>query len=365
MNNARLWPQLWETNEHVVNPHWIYPNDKILVRPVTLITEQTPEPPPPPPVVEAPPPPPPPAPPAQVVVPPSSIPALTPPPPRRPQVFFQPPPPRLAPEVKVSDLYCSGFIQVSAVPQDLKVIAKFNADGGALATDTNYIYVSQGSEAGVTTGTMYQVVRPTKRIDRPEGRTRDERNLGMHYIDVAQIQVVLAQPDFALARVVSNCDAVEIGDIMLPWQRITPPSLTRPRPFNPFMTVAGGVKGSVVTSLGVLRNFGSTFKGSGKTPGVRGGDLGSLEKGIGSEGTIVYIDIGQREGVRPGDLFIVYQQLELDGQLYDLPDEAQKLRGQRAAIGELVVVKAGERASTALVTYSSNGIAAGDSVERR
>src|ERR1044071_4523475 len=42
MNNPRLWPQLWEQNEHIINPHWIYPDDKILIKPVTLITEATP-----------------------------------------------------------------------------------------------------------------------------------------------------------------------------------------------------------------------------------------------------------------------------------------------------------------------------------
>jgi hypothetical protein len=57
LNNPRLWPQLWEQNEHIVNPHWIYPNDKILVRPVTQITEALPPPPPPepPPAPPAPP----------------------------------------------------------------------------------------------------------------------------------------------------------------------------------------------------------------------------------------------------------------------------------------------------------------------
>ena len=45
LNDSFLWPQLWETNEHIVNPHWIYPNDKILIRPLTRITEAEPPPP--------------------------------------------------------------------------------------------------------------------------------------------------------------------------------------------------------------------------------------------------------------------------------------------------------------------------------
>src|SRR5437016_12275902 len=72
LKDPRLWPQLWEQNEHIINPHWIYPDDKILIRPVTVLSEAkppepAPEPPPPPPAPEvepAPEPPPPPPPPA-------------------------------------------------------------------------------------------------------------------------------------------------------------------------------------------------------------------------------------------------------------------------------------------------------------
>src|SRR5262245_6755938 len=42
LKDGRLWPQIWEQNEHIVNPHWIYPNDKILIRSVTRISEATP-----------------------------------------------------------------------------------------------------------------------------------------------------------------------------------------------------------------------------------------------------------------------------------------------------------------------------------
>src|SRR5438876_4588432 len=42
LKNPRMWPQLWEQNEHIISPHWIYPNDKILIRPVTEINEAKP-----------------------------------------------------------------------------------------------------------------------------------------------------------------------------------------------------------------------------------------------------------------------------------------------------------------------------------
>src|SRR5438445_9091080 len=42
LKDPRLWPQLWEQNEHIINPHWIYPNDQILIKPVTVLSEAKP-----------------------------------------------------------------------------------------------------------------------------------------------------------------------------------------------------------------------------------------------------------------------------------------------------------------------------------
>jgi hypothetical protein len=360
LKNPRLWPQLWEQNEHIVNPHWIYPNDKILIRPVTLITEAVPpEPPPvtpppaPAPVVEAAPPPPRPTP-----LPPPQAPAP-------PVDVFQLSPPKPVSEVKLEDLYCSGFVQKAAVPNDLKVISKFD-QVGVLSTEGDYVYVSQGSEDGVAVGNTYQVIRPSTLMTNPTGRTRAERDLGMHYLDVAQIRVVIAQPDFSLARIIHNCaDAVDVGDIMLPFRPIVLPPRPRPRPFSPFMTTTGEVKGAIVSTKGALLNFGSAYKSTGIIPGVRGGRLGAVERGIAPEGTIVYLDIGQENGVNPGDLFIVYRALDVDGRLYQVPLEVEKIKEVRTAIGEVLVLKTGERASTALVTYATDALSLGDAVERR
>lgn len=359
LKNPRLWPQLWEQNEHIVNPHWIYPNDKILVRPVTQITEAVPAPEP------APPPPPEPAPPPPA---PASAPQPAPPPAPAPvsrPALFALGKPFNAPEVKPSDLYCSGFVRTSPVPKDLKVIGKYDATGSVMASETEYVYLSKGSEDGITAGSVYQVIRPTTTVMNPKGRTSKDRNLGMHYLDIAQLSVVLTQPDFSLARVMRSCEAVEVGDIMMPFQQIQLPPIPAPRRFSPTMKASGDVKGSVVIAKSVLMNFGSTLKGTSMIPGVRGGHLGSLERGVASEGNIVYLDIGQDSGVKPGDIFIVYRATQLDDKLYDLPKESKKIQGLKNAIGELIVLKVGERASTALVTYASDGISLGDSVERR
>jgi len=372
LKNPRLWPQLWEQNEHIINPHWIYPNDKILIRPVIQITEAAPPAPePPPPAPEPPAPAPEPAPPVEAGPPPARVPVPAPAAPvatPAPVVVtgFVLDQRKPVPEVKPGDLYCSGFVRRAPIPQNLKVVLKFNATGSVLASDGDYVYLSQGSEDGIAVGTSYQVIRPTTTITNPSGRTKAAQDLGMHYLDVGQLRVVIAQPEFSLARVLRSCqDAAQVGDILIPFEPIVLPPRDRPRPFSPTMTVTGGIKASIVTTLSVLLNTGSSMGGAGQIPGVRGGRLGSLERGIAGEGSILYIDAGQTQGVKPGDIFIAFRDIDMDSRLYKLPPESKKLRGVRTAIGEIIVLKVGERASTALVTYATDGLSLGDVVERR
>ncbi|HEY2380890.1 MAG TPA: hypothetical protein VGK48_06860, partial [Terriglobia bacterium] len=272
-----------------------------------------------------------------------------------------------ATEVKYSDLYCSGFVTTEPIPHNLKVIARFDATGAVLAGEADYIYLSQGSEDGIQTGNTYDVVRPTKTLVNPYGRTTASRDLGMHYLDVAQIKVVLTQADFSLARVMVTCaDAVEVGDVLMPFHQVAFPQPPRPRPFSPTMMVNGGASGVIVAAKSILLNFGSTFHMSGATPGVRTNDrLGAVERGIAEVGSIVYIDIGQDQSVKPGDVFVAYRHIDFDQRLFPAPPETQKLKNVRTAVGEVVVVRVGERASTALVTYAVDALMLGDEVERR
>ena len=358
LKNPRLWPQLWEQNEHIINPHWIYPNDQILIRPVTPITEAKP------PEPEEPPPPPPPAP---EETPRKAPPPVPPPPPPAPEPVLIVDQPKPVPQIKYEDIYCSGMVRTTGPAEDsLKVVTKFDQSGAVLATETEYVYLSQGSEDGIKVGTMYQVIRPTRNMSNPYGRSKAERDLGMHYLDVAQLRVVMTQPDFSLARVVRTCaDAVDPGDFLTPFQTISVPEPPRPRPFSPLMTTDSKLSGVIVSSKDVLLNFGSSFRASGQIPGVHGGRLGAVEHGIAGEGSIVYIDLGLNRDIKPGDLFIVYRYIEIDGTVYSMPREIDKLKTARAAIGELVIVKVGERAATALVTYATDALSLGDVVERR
>jgi hypothetical protein len=93
---------------------------------------------------------------------------------------------------------------------------------------------------------------------------------------------------------------------------------------------------------------------------------GNISLGFVGEGQIVYIDLGDRDGVRPGDMFLIYRPLNFDSRLYEVAGEAARLlAGEREVVGDLVVIKVRERAATALATFTSDGVSPGDLVELR
>ena len=82
----------------------------------------------------------------------------------------------------------------------------------------------------------------------------------------------------------------------------------------------------IVSAKSVLLNFGSMFRMSDEIPGVRGNDrLGVTERGIAAAGSIVYIDLGQDQNVKPGDIFIVYRNVDFDERLFPAPREIERL----------------------------------------
>jgi LysM domain len=349
LKDGKLWPQIWEQNEHIVNPHWIYPNDKILIKPVTRITEATPPGPGAPqeaapvaPTEEAP----------QttperrrLVV----SPAMAPAGPPGPKSFFNLNPPRVFPEVKEADLYCSGFIRTEDVPRGLKVVARYSDynEYQGLANIGDYVYLNQGLEGGVMPGATYEVVRPTKAVD----------TLGMHYLEIAQVQIVISQSKYSLGRIARGCGAVELGDVLIPFMKSEFPELPSRRPFSGTMRASGQVPGKVVMTKVKLESSGSKFSNGKTTPNAKG-SLATLDRGLAGEGAVVYLNVGRDEGVKLGDLFIVFR----DVPAADLREGSEQAK---TAIAEVVILRVEEKASTALVTYSADVIGRGDLVERR
>ena len=132
------------------------------------------------------------------------------------------------------------------------------------------------------------------------------------------------------------------------------------------MTSSTETHGFVVLSKTAVANFGSVYETSKNLAGVKEGHLSPIERGVDATGGIVYVDLGRPNGVAPGDLFIVYRETPAEKILYKLPHDADdRLRNARVAIAEIVILKVEDRSSTALITYSIDGIMEGDIIEKR
>jgi hypothetical protein len=97
-------------------------------------------------------------------------------------------------------------------------------------------------------------------------------------------------------------------------------------------------------------------------------------------GSMVDVDLGKRDGVKPGDVMLIYLNNQAPPErdvTYDykwdnrrhksqaLRDEDRHLLFPRKPIGELMVISASERTSSAKVTYSIRNVIVGSLVELR
>ena len=213
-------------------------------------------------------------------------------------------------------MYCSGFVKATPVSRNLKVIAKFDASNGVLATDSDYVYLSLGTEDGIVAGNLYEVVRPTRKITNPYGRSKEERELGMHYLEIAYLRVALTQARLFLGTRDSwlwGCGRSRRYGVAIPVGAFPQPA--RPRPFNPVMRTNSGITGEIVTTKTVLLSYGSSFAGPSIEPVVEDSHLSPINRGIAGWFDCLH-QTSEKANVSIGDVFIVYRGEYLDRRLF-------------------------------------------------
>ena len=286
--NPYLWPQIWNENRYILDSHWIYPGDPLLVpaRP-TVVTEVVPQ------GQEGAPQPAPVAPPVQPT---EEAPA----PPEEPLTAEAGPPPRalprppegahaprqmakLTPLAGESDIRCSGFIAGKDTTPDY-FIANQEDENKVGLTEGDVIYLNRGKENGhVEPGTEYSVIVREGEVRHPVSG----RKLGFYYKRLGSVKVLQAQDRTAIATISMACDDIRTGYDLVPL-RLTP---LPAKPAPPF------------SRLQVLED--------GKTTGYIVHTLDNSER-VGS-GSIVDIDLGYDDGVKAGDYLTIF----LPNQPYD------------------------------------------------
>jgi len=333
LGNPYLWPQIWERNQYVLDAHWIYPGDPLVigvsVAPAETVgameTEEMPA--------------------AATAAPAESEAAATGPAKRRVSALEAR---RNAPAPLGSedDIYCSGFIgpldqgfawsiigseYETVTPHLASIEVWSNASGlyGRAGTDKyelspgDIVYVDGGRAAGLSPGMLLTAVDVGDRVRHPV--TRDV--LGRFYAYSGRVRVLTVQDDRAIAEIVQGCSGVHVGSRLMPFEPEPVPLARWPqsRPVND-PTVA-----DLSSAPAIVHTESDLFT-------------------VGQD-SVVFIDRGESDDVYPGDLFTIYSVSE-----NGLPP---------VPVGELAVLSVRERSAVGKILESRYPIHMGDRLERR
>ena len=258
------------------------------------------------------------------------------------------------PTTTQDDIYCSGTITTEAVPHDHFVISGEESEYVNTFQEGAYVYINEGASHGVKVGDEFTVIRPVEEfygVQWSKWQYSILHKLGKVYEDEGRLRVVVVQPEVSIAQVENSCNYLQRGDIVLPFvPRPTPPVKSGAN-FDRFAPPSGKATAMIITGKG--------FDISGGT------------------NNIVYVNLGNSQGVKVGDYFRifrytgtqheeVYQDKRVAFDVYGFGSVPLKYNWSnvpRQVIGEGVVVRTSPNASTVLVTFSLREFFVGDYVE--
>lgn len=226
-----------------------------------------------------------------------------------------PPPPEPPPPPVVSQaLYRSAGTIADRLPE-LAIIA--SEDGRELIAAGDAAIVN----AAVAAGERYTIVRADRRVFHP----RTGEYLGWLIRVVGTAEVTCRDTQTSTVALLGTRIAAGVGDYLVP--------------FDPDDTLAQDELAGKITPECVA-------------PGTEDGMVVAFEQDrmSAAEQDLVFIDRGSAAGVAPGRRFLVYREIAAGG---------------RVTVGELQVLRAGERTATALVTTSVLELEVGDLLRAR
>jgi hypothetical protein len=243
-----LWPQIWDENRYILDSHWIYPGDPLVVpgRPTVVPGEG------PLPVADA-----------------------TPPDDRTPPVLPEPEP--LYPVASETDVYCSGFITQDEHTPDLWIAGRDLE--GEIQGDGNVVFLNQGRNHGVRAGDEFAILRWTQPILHPA--TAEE--LGTMVRRMGRARVMIAHDNTSTALIEMSCEDIVEGDELVVWETIPVPMMSALPEFDRYdPTSSGGPTGQIVSARDGLEAI--------------------------AEGHVIFTDLGRHTGVAPGDVLLLYRE---------------------------------------------------------
>lgn len=271
------------------------------------------------------------------------------------------------PVLKRSDVYCTGFISDVAPSTSLKIVGGDRENMQDTYTEGQVVFLNKGREQGIQPGAVYYVIRPLGTVKHPFTKKR----VGHFVRELGTLRVVEVQASTAVAEILVSCDQILVGDLLKPYEEQKAPAHREARPLPRFGEGSGGVNGQIIMSPELREYF--------------------------SANNVVYIDLGDRQGVQSGDYFTIYRKIARNERIAHMPKDnivQERSRGYqsghyrggtfsqegsheprdkvlrarpeipRKVLGELIVLKVENNTAVALITRTTAEVNIGDWVEK-
>jgi len=221
------------------------------------------------------------------------------------------------------DVYCAGWIGAMSEPVTGRIVAAEYEDSREMLGVGDIVYSDVGAREGLMAGQEFQLIRPGHEVHR-FGSVTD--TIGRFYRTPGRMRVVCAQETTAILEIIESCDPAYLGDLMIPFEPIPIPLVRASRPLTQCDAPSGKITGHILEAKDRA------------TP-------------IGTD-SVVFLDLGEEDGLYPGDFVTVFRRRNDSGTI-------------RTLLGEAAVLWTKGRTCVAKVTSMVDYMGAGDLVEMK
>lgn len=339
LNDPYLWPQIWEQNHYVANPHWIYPGDPLLIVPPKLVEQPVAEP-----LEED----------AEPAKPleslqnrlPKTAPAY------RPMTV-------VIPELDLyhatdAELYGTGRITPSKQDFAAFIVGSEKEHDQRYLAPGDVVFLNKGMRENVFPGQRYQILRSAGEVLNP----LTKKFIGHYYLELGTLKVIIAHDDNAVAEIDLATRPVYIGDGLVPFVEKAKIKKDKEHKLQRFLEDNGKATGNIVFIEEKLT--------------------------LGGPGHICYLDLGKSASLAPGQICTIYR---VEGsykptiEFFPAVDETnfkerrnkefiaesnQALKQRdlpRIILGELVIIEIFENTCKARIMDSRQDVLLGDYVQ--
>jgi LysM repeat protein len=299
LGNPFLWPKLWQWNDFITNPHFIYPGNEITLYPPSIPVRR------PEPVEEA-------------ILEPVEAEIL----PEEPveAVVEAPPVPELEPEkYRFSQIKSSGLLSNEEMDAAGKVLDA--EDEKVMLSDGDIIYVTLKDAANP--GDLYTILKTGNRIIHPATKEK----IGYKIVTLGTMEVTgnTDSEGLVTAKIIETFDIVSRGDLVTPKEDIPE--------YIPFKPSESQLNGYIVAGRESRASFG--------------------------QGDVVYLDMGTKQGVETGNTFVVYR----EGETVKDKKSKRKYKLPSTTIGRLLVLHPKADSSIAIILDSAKEMKLGETIK--